>query len=394
MIVSVVCLVFTGSAVFAKDKIVIGQALALSGPTAGVTKILEQAAIKLWLREVNAKGGIYVKEYNKRLPVELLRYDNKGDINTMLKLVKRLVTVDKVDFLLPPWGGDMHFAMIPVANKYGYPLVTWTFVSEELFKAEKKLPYIFYLAIPPSVHMGVGATLFAELGVKTAAVVYPQGFSGVECSSALKSKLEAAGIKVVLYQSYPPFAKDLSPLLKKIKTLNPDALIANSYPGDSLLLTEQAMIIGVNLKAFAIAIGGAMPMYRDKFGASKIEGVFAWGGFDPNATPETKNYFKKYQEVNGFEPDYYSAPWGYASYQIFEQAIEKAGTLDRDKVRDVLATETFTNTAAGRITFKFHDHFNFELPSYYGQWQKGKFESIAPKKTRTAKPIYPKPVWK
>jgi len=110
-------------------------------------------------------------------------------------------------------------------------------------------------------------------------------------------------------------------------------------------------------------------------------------------TPESKDYFEKYKEVNGFEPDYYSAPWGYASYQILEQAIEKAGTLDRDKVRDVLATGTFTKTAAGKVKFKFQNHFNFELPSYYGQWQKGKFESIAPKGTRTAKPVYPKPSW-
>jgi branched-chain amino acid transport system substrate-binding protein len=393
MILLIVALAFSGSPALAKDKIVIGQALALSGPTAGVTKILEQPAIKLWLQEVNAKGGIYVKEYGKRLPVELLRYDNKGDINTMLKLVKRLITVDKVDFLFPPWGSDMHFAIIPVANKAGYPLVTWTVVSEKMFEREPKLPYIFFVAPPPSTHMKVGRDLFKELGVKTAAVIYMQGLAGIEYSGALKSNLEEAGIKVALYKSYPPFPKDLSPLLKQIKKLNPDALIANSYPGDSLLITEQAMVMGMNLKAFAVAIGGAMPMYRDKFGASRIEGVFAWGGYDPNAAPESKDYFEKFQKVNGFEPDYYSAPWGYASYQILEQAIEKAGTLERDKVRDVLATETFTNTAAGNIVFKFKNHFNFELPSYYGQWQKGKFESIAPKNTKTAKPVYPKPPW-
>ncbi len=241
--------------------------------------------------------------------------------------------------------------------------------------------------------MAIGKDLFKELGVKTAAVIYMQGLAGIEYSGSLKSELEEAGIKVVLYKSYPPFPKDLSSLLKQIKKLNPDAVIANSYPGDSLLITEQSMIIGLNPKVFSVAIGGAMPMYRDKFGASKVEGVIAWGGFDPTATPETNDYFNKFKKVNGFEPDYYSAPWGYASYQILEQAIEKAGTLDRKKVRDVLATATFTNTAAGKVNFKFQNHFNLELPSFYGQWQNGKFESLAPKKTRTAKPIYPKLPW-
>jgi len=394
MFVSAICLLLVNPVISdAKEKIVIGQVLALSGPTAGVTKILEQSAIKLWLQEVNAKGGIYVKEYDKRLPVELLRYDNKGDISTMLKLVKKLITVDKVDFLLPPWGSNMHFAMLPVANKAGYPIVTWTVVSEKLFKKEPKPSYIFHLAPPPSTHMSIGKDLFKEMGIKTAAIIYMQGMAGIEYSGTLKTELEDAGIKVVLYKSYPPFPKDLSPLLKQIKKLNPDAVIANSYPGDSLLITEQAMVIDLNPKAFAIAIGGAMPMYRDRFGANKIEGVIAWGGYDPEATPESNGYFKKFKKINNFEPDYYSAPWGYASYQILEQAIEKAGTLDRKKVRDVLATATFTNTAAGAVKFKFQNHFNFELPSYYGQWQNGKFESLAPIETRTAKPVYPKPTW-
>ncbi len=394
MTASVICLFLVNPVTSdAREKIVIGQVLALSGPTAGVTKILEQSAIKLWLQEVNAKGGIYVKEYDKRLPVELLRYDNKGDIGTMLKLVKKLISIDKVDFLFPPWGANMHFAMIPVANKAKYPIVTWTVASEKLFRKEPKLPYVFFMAPPPSTHMSIGKDLFKEMGVKTAAVVYMQGMTGIECSDALKSELEKAGIKVVLYKSYPPFPKDLSPLLKQIKKLNPDAVIANSYPGDSLLITEQAMVINLNPKAFAIAIGGAMPMYRDRFGANKIEGVIAWGGYDPEATPESHDYFKKFKKVNNFEPDYYSAPWGYASYQILEQAIEKAGTLDRKKVRDVLATATFTNTAAGAVKFKFQNHFNFDLPSYYGQWQNGKFESLAPIETRTAKPVYPKPTW-
>ena len=131
----------------APSKIVFGQAIAISGPTAMVTGILERAAIKLWLHEVNAKGGIYIREYGKRIPVELIQYDNKGDIETMLKLVNKLISVDKVDFLFPPWGGDMHFAMIPVANKNGYPLVAWTVANERIIEKAPQLPYIFFLSI-------------------------------------------------------------------------------------------------------------------------------------------------------------------------------------------------------------------------------------------------------
>ncbi|MBW1800514.1 MAG: amino acid ABC transporter substrate-binding protein [Deltaproteobacteria bacterium] len=377
----------------AKDKIVFGQALSLSGMIAMQASFLEVPAIKLWLQEVNAKGGIYVKELGKRLPVELLRYDDKSDVETMLKLVKRLVTEDKVDFLFPPSTSAMHFAMLPLANKYGYPIVTWTVASEKLLKMAPKLPYIFHTSPPPSAHMEVGKDLCRELGVRSAALIYIQDLAGIEYSGALKSRLEAEGIKVTLYKSYPFGSKDLSPLLKRIKSAAPDALIAVTYPPDALMITEQSMVIGLNPKLFCLGIGGAMPMYRNKFGAPKLEGVMAFGGWSPKSSPEAQDYFQKYQKLNKIEPDYWSASYGYATYQIYEQAIEKAGSLDRDKVSQALATGTFTRTAAGNIEFKFEGQFSYNVPSYYGQWQNGVFQAIAPKKTRTATPVYPKPPW-
>ena len=85
----------------AKDKIVIGQAIALSGPLAGGVAIAGGPIYELWVEEVNKKGGIYVKEYGKKLPVELKRYDDKSDIGTMTNLLEKLILQDKVDFVFP-----------------------------------------------------------------------------------------------------------------------------------------------------------------------------------------------------------------------------------------------------------------------------------------------------
>jgi hypothetical protein len=62
----------------AKDKIRIGQAIALSGPLAGGVAIAGGRIYVMWVEEVNKRGGIYVKEYGKRLPVELIRYSPPG----------------------------------------------------------------------------------------------------------------------------------------------------------------------------------------------------------------------------------------------------------------------------------------------------------------------------
>ena len=115
-----------------KDKIRIGNAISLSGPYAPGAGMTQIPNYDMWAEEVNAKGGIYVKSYDKRLPVEIIRYDDKSDIGTAVKLVEKLILEDKVDLLLPPWGTAMHFAVAPVANKYGYPLIGPTISSEKL----------------------------------------------------------------------------------------------------------------------------------------------------------------------------------------------------------------------------------------------------------------------
>jgi len=375
----------------APDKIVFGQAVALSGPLTILTGVLEQPAMNLWLQEVNANGGIYVKEYDKRIPVELIRYDDRGDPDTTLKLVKKLILEDKVDFLVPPHGEPAHFAMLAEANKHGYPIVTMTMVPRESYKeTAKDWPYVFHTTPYASIKQAFYRDLFVELGIKSVAIIYAQHSMAIEEVEVITPLLEAAGIEIVLSKSYPENPTDLSPLLKQIKALNPDAVHARCFPPDSFLITEQSKIIGLNPKLFTFALGPAMPMYRDKFGTDVIEGLVADGGWNPNYSAQAKDYYEKFQQLNEFEPDFWSSSLGYAQLQIYNLAIEKAGTLDRAKVRDVMATATF-DTVQGPI--KFVNQVNETLASFIGQWQNGVFEAIVPQFSRTAEPVYPKPNW-
>jgi branched-chain amino acid transport system substrate-binding protein len=128
-----------------KDKIVIGQAISLSGPLAGAVQIAGGPIYELWVEEVNKKGGIYVKEYGKKLPVELKRYDDKTDIGTMTNLLEKLILEDKVDFVFPPWGTAWLFAAAPIANKYGYILIGGPGGALKL--KELNLPYFFQVLL-------------------------------------------------------------------------------------------------------------------------------------------------------------------------------------------------------------------------------------------------------
>lgn len=388
-----VLIFFVGTAVDAapaKDKIRIGWITSLSGILATAVATTTAPAYEIWLEEVNAKGGIYVKEYGKKLPVEIIKYDNKSDVGTMTKLLEKVILEDKVDFILAPWGTAMLYAAAPVANKYKYILLGNAGGAIKLKEIMPKLPYVFSVLNMADTQMPLLAEILAEMKVKKAAIVYIQDLHGIEYRDQAVKDLKKQNIEVVMNKSFPHGTKDLSPLLKEAKTANVDAFIGMVYPDEAFLITGQAMEVGFSPKAFFLTVGPMLTQYRDAFGAKAVEGIIGGGAWNEKTSPEAKKFAEtlmtKYKGI-----EYWGQLFYYSSMQFFEKAIEEAGTLNQAKIRDVMATKTF-NTAMGPMKFD-KTRINMTHPGEIGQWQNGMFEIIDPGKKRTAKPIYPKPEW-
>jgi branched-chain amino acid transport system substrate-binding protein len=240
-----------------KDKIIIGQAASVSGPLAPSHSFVSAPYYDYWIKVVNASGGIYVKEYGKKLPIELLIYDDKSDIGTMNRLMEKLILVDKVDFLLPPWGTAMHFAAAPVANKHGYILIGGAAGANKLKDFGANLPYYFQTLNFAETQVPVLVDILEELGVKKIAIIYHDDLHGLENSEATIPALKERGIEIVLNKSYPMGIKDLSPQLKQAKSHNADAFIGFSYPDEVMLVTGQAIELGMDFKVFGFTVGPA-----------------------------------------------------------------------------------------------------------------------------------------
>lgn len=376
------------------SKIRFGHVSAMSGWLSADTAITQWPNYRLWAEDVNAKGGIYVKEFGKRLPVELVYYDDKSDPATTAKMYEKLILQDKVDFLLAPFGTAWHFAAAPIANKYGYQMIGVTVSSNPLVKKAQSgdLPYYFTDWAPPSYQAPYLVDLLVELGVKTVSFIYISTLYGIEYAGTMGPLFAVAGIQVPIMKSYPTDIMDFSPLLKEIKAANNDALVAVAYGVDGTLLIEQMKTIDLNPKAFWCAASSwSSPQFIEKFSKKGLEGVMGEGVMNPNLPyPGLKEYWDRFVKKWGREPDYANSPHVYTTLQVYEQAIEKAGTLDRKKVRDVMATEEFT-TITG--TFRFINNYRESQPGMVGQWQDNNFEVVAPKDKRTANVLYPKPPW-
>jgi len=378
-----------------KDKIRIGQAVSLSGPIAIIHGSGPAQTQKLWVDEVNAKGGIYVKEYKKRLPIELTVYDDKSDHGTLVRLIEKLVLEDKVDFLFPPCGTSFLFAAAPVANKHGYILIGNEGGATSLEKLTAQLPY-FFPVLNYSNHYQIPllAEQFAEWGVKTVAVTFNEDLHGVEYANEAGPDFQQKGITIVMLKSHPLGIKDMSPILKEAKAKNVDAFCSFSYPDETFLVTKQAIELGFNPKVFQANVGVYMPVFGDMFGAKVVEGVIGGGAWSPKQSPAAKEFYNKLLARSGKGAlDMWGNLFYYGAMQFFGQAIEAAGTLNQKKIRDIIATKKF-DTALGPTWFDQKQRLAREChPGEWGQWQKGEWEVILPKNKATAKPIFPKPAW-
>ena len=378
----------------AKDTIRIGQAVSLSGPNAIIHLPGALPPQTLWVEEVNAKGGIYVKEYGKKLPIEWIQYDDKSDHGTMVRLIEKLILEDKVDFLLPPCSTSYLFAAAPIANKYEYILIGAEGGAASLTSIIKDLPYVFSVLNYSNTQIPLLADQFVKWGVKKVAITYIEDLHGVEYKSTALEEFKSRGIKVVSTKPHPLGAQDLSPILKAAKAANVDAFCSFSYPGENVLVTKQAIELGFNPKVFFGSVGPFALWFRDIFGANTIEGLMGGGAWNAKTSPAAKDLYDRIIARFGEKGiDMWGNLYYWGALHFFEKAIEKAGTLDQKKIRDIIATEKF-ETPLGLTWFdKDHNLAKECHPGEIGQWVNGKWEVILPEGKATAKPIFPKPMW-
>ena len=376
-----------------KDKIVVGMSRPLSGPLAVIGDSAFKVIYDTWVPEVNAQGGIYVKEYDKKLPIELKIYDDKSDVGTMTRLTEKLILEDKVDFLWPACGTSFLYAQAPIANKYGYLLVTAEGGGTTLTPMLPALPYVFItLSYSDWYQLPVFSDLLAEQGAKTAYIVYIADLHGIEYSGVAGIEFPKKGIKILGVKSVPPDIKDLSPVIKEAKASNADVFCCFAYPDQIMPATGTSMALGYNPKAWLGGPGVNFGFYHTSFGPA-VEGVIGFSTFNPKQSAAAKAladklYTGKPEELN----DWWGHPLYWAGLEIWKQAIEKAGTLDQTKIRDIIAKEHFT-TVLGDTWFENGLLAKEAHTGEIGQWQKGVFEVIGPKDKATAPMIYPKPAW-
>ncbi len=379
-----------------KTEIVFGYSAPMSGSMADLgTKI--KNGYTIWQEMVNDQGGIYVKEYGKKLPVRLKMYDDQSDPTTAARLYEKLITVDKVDFVLSPYGSSIGFPVSGICQKYKMPIVFVWVSADSVFK--QGYDHVFCLIEPASRHCWTAVSFLKDKNVVPDPPKKLMILSAKELYMVTTAKggLELAnklGFQTY-YEEVEKGATDFATIITKAKSDAVDGVITALYPQDFFLFFRQAMEFGFRPKYFNGTHGPDISDFYETFG-QRTEGLICSGFYEESwPTYQNEEYVRRYKKQFGFTPEHYDATG--AGGQIMQQAIEKAGTLDKEKVRSVLLSDEFKCLLYPRVKFVTEDGYtNINKFAFTGvkQWQDGKCLTVFPTDLAQAKIIYPlQPQW-
>jgi branched-chain amino acid transport system substrate-binding protein len=392
-------LIFSGCAKPALAEIRVGCVASVTGMYAGMADggvFGLQAAVD----DINKQGGVYVKEYDKKLPIKLIVVNGESDLLKAGTLAENLVLQDKVQFLIchnePP---PMHAGVAKVAAQYKIPHLADVAVMEPWLgmrsEASPSWDYTWALgfaiatpAAPGSIWDKPGYTILDtwkemldEYGGQTnkkVGVFASDDPDGVGWYALFPGALKGWGYDVVGVDKklglFPIGSTDFTSIIKEWKDNNVEILWGNCPAPDFGTLWRQARALGFQPKIVAAgraalyytdveAWGGDLPngICTETFWQPAIKGVTAIGDTTPMSLYERWLNEKK-------RPLNIAMGLGYQVVQVLADAIERAGTLDGDVVLKAIG-DTDMMTICGQVKFDQETHFA-RVPLFVGQWQK------------------------
>ncbi len=361
----------------AAEPVRIGYSIAKTGLFAQAAPS-QITAYELWANQVNAAGGLDVA--GERRPVELVWFDDESDPAKSAQIYEKLISDEKVDLLLAPWGTPHHLNVAGVVERHGFPMVGNTAASVAVREVQPGNIWFSTSAIPDRIGPELAA-LAKQSGVKSVAIIANVLPFAQENLQFLVPALEAEGIEIALNESYPPDISDMTGLLSQIKAAGVDGIIALSYPADSFLYMGQAREVGIDVSFEFLLVGPTISAFSQAFG-DFADGIVTIGHWSPHQSKwsRAKPFFDAYVAAYEMNPDYLDTALAYMSCEILEQAVATAG-LDRDKLRTAIASSTF-DTINGEVSFEGVE--NAVTPTAFLQLQGGDMHLIWPKDIATA----------
>jgi branched-chain amino acid transport system substrate-binding protein len=378
----------------AGSTIILGAPLGLTGSLAKESSLTQQG-YNLWLDWIKQQGGITVG--GVKHPVSIKYYDDTSNANQSAVFLQKLITEDKAQFLLGPYGSAATATDAAVAEQNQVPMVEANGAAQSIFNQGYK--YTFGVLSPANKYLEGVIDMAATLTPKptTIAMLSADDNFSLEVADAINSYASTKGMKVVLYRKYKNGATNLAAEVQAAKEATPDIVLNSGHLQEAIAINKAAKEQKLNAKIFAYSVGPSTPDFINALGkdADYVYGGSQWTpqvkytpAFYLSVSEYVAAYRTKYPGVG--DPDYHVA-MSTAACLALQRAIENANSLDPKKVRDALAALDVM-TFAGQLKFDSRG-INIYKPMVVEQIQSGAHHTVFPAAVADKTPLYPTPTW-
>jgi branched-chain amino acid transport system substrate-binding protein len=306
ILASLLCL----TTVWAKETIKIGMILPLTGNLAAYGTPVRDAAL-MALDEVNKE--------DRRYHYELIAEDNQQQPAKTILAARKLMDVDKVDFLYGLWSNSC-YPIAPIVRKAHLPMLvlTWnrSFIDGKT---------TFALATSAEKEMSKLLATAEALGEKRVAIIYGRE-EGIDAAfKAFESEVKKTNFEVVSVQGYMPGERDFSTIVLKAREAKPDLLINISLNPEIVLIEKKIKELGVHcdvstLEAYDTELNASFCQGRWYVSCAQGGGAFA------------QAYRARYQR----DPEY-GTGFAYDSIRLIADAFEQAGSGKKPSPEQIAA---------------------------------------------------------
>lgn len=390
-------LVFSMSIVFAggaraENLVRIGCSISLTGTLANEGR-LARDGYEFYKTLINKKGGLSIG--GKKYKVDIKYYDDESNVQTSTKLIEKLITEDKIDFILGPYGSGPSFATSAIAEKYKKVMMLPMAASTSIF--ERGFKYIFGTLATTDMYFLDVVPMAAKLNPKpkTVAVLWKNDLANKSLADPLPRLCKESGLQLIYNEKLTAAASDFSSELTVVKSKNPDIFFLLTQLDQFVIAVKQMKDIKFRPK---MLVNGIAPPQPGFVAALKKDGEYAvapayWdktSKYKDGLFGDSRKYVADFKKAFGYDPGYHNAGAS-AGVQVLGIALEKAGSLDTEKVRSALVAMN-VDTFWGNIQFDGTGKIK-ENKMFVGQVQNGVFTPVYPAVKGGAKIVYPTPAW-
>ena len=365
----------------AADPVRIGVALSQTGNLADSAAPYFKG-LDLWREQANARGGLAGH------PIEFVVYDDRSDPATAARLYEKLITDDKVNLMMSSLGSATAATGSAVAEKHKVIMINAGGAAEAI--QQRGFKYVFQTAARISSYADGILPMIEKYKVKSIALVSRDYAAARDISKVIKEQVKDKDAKLVIDEYFPAGTADFSSQIAKGQQLQPDLWIGLLYPSEAIETVRQFHSMNYMPKLF-IANGVSQDDFITSAGKD-AEYALGMSLYEPSLPSEgNKEFVKTYRAKYNADPGYYSA-FGFVGGTVLEAAVKQAGSIDTEKVREVLTTLKL-GTVMGKHEVDPKTYMQIGVKGLVVQVQNGKREVVWPDEFKTAEPKLPIPAW-